>query len=177
MKMLKTLSTGLAVIGLLSVTNAGASLVAVGNTGTSGSWYQEFNDSELVNFDKIAVSWVSGTVFEPTAIRGLSGAGWTAVLGTSTSDSASGTALNNLNFSMNWINSAAAPTSFDFYAYNGNVLVDSARASWVANTQGAYEWDVSTIPVPEPTTVIAGALLLLPFGASAFRILRRNRIG
>ena len=30
--------------------------------------------------------------------------------------------------------------------------------------------------VPEPTTVIAGALLLLPFGASTLRILRRNRM-
>ena len=30
-------------------------------------------------------------------------------------------------------------------------------------------------PVPEPTTMIAGALLLLPFGASTLRILRRNR--
>ena len=29
--------------------------------------------------------------------------------------------------------------------------------------------------VPEPTTVIAGALLLLPFGASTLRSLRRNR--
>lgn len=28
--------------------------------------------------------------------------------------------------------------------------------------------------VPEPTTVIAGALLLLPFGASTFRVLRRK---
>ena len=30
--------------------------------------------------------------------------------------------------------------------------------------------------VPEPTTLIAGALLLLPFGASTLRILRRNRV-
>ena len=29
--------------------------------------------------------------------------------------------------------------------------------------------------VPEPTTVIAGSLLLLPFAASALRILRKNR--
>jgi len=29
-------------------------------------------------------------------------------------------------------------------------------------------------PVPEPTTMIAGALLLLPFGASALRILRKK---
>ena len=31
------------------------------------------------------------------------------------------------------------------------------------------------IPVPEPATVVAGALLLLPLGASAVRILRKNR--
>jgi hypothetical protein len=30
-------------------------------------------------------------------------------------------------------------------------------------------------PVPEPTTMIAGALLLLPFGASTLRFLRKNR--
>ena len=29
--------------------------------------------------------------------------------------------------------------------------------------------------VPEPTTILAGALLLLPFGVSMVRILRRNR--
>jgi len=29
--------------------------------------------------------------------------------------------------------------------------------------------------VPEPTTVLAGVLLLLPFGASTLRILRKNR--
>jgi hypothetical protein len=31
------------------------------------------------------------------------------------------------------------------------------------------------VQVPEPTTMIAAALLLLPFGASTLRILRRNR--
>ena len=31
-------------------------------------------------------------------------------------------------------------------------------------------------PVPEPTTMIAGALLLLPFGASTLRIVRKNRM-
>jgi hypothetical protein len=30
--------------------------------------------------------------------------------------------------------------------------------------------------VPEPTTMIAGALLLLPFGASTLRILRRRTV-
>ena len=36
------------------------------------------------------------------------------------------------------------------------------------------DWS-NTTPVPEPTTMIAGALLLLPFGASTLRILRKNR--
>ena len=31
------------------------------------------------------------------------------------------------------------------------------------------------VAVPEPTTVIAGALLLVPFGLSTLRILRKNR--
>jgi hypothetical protein len=35
--------------------------------------------------------------------------------------------------------------------------------------------DAGFTPVPEPTTIIAGALLLLPFGASTLRILRKNR--
>jgi hypothetical protein len=37
---------------------------------------------------------------------------------------------------------------------------------------GTFEFSA----VPEPTTLIAGALLLLPFGASTLRILRRNRV-
>jgi hypothetical protein len=31
------------------------------------------------------------------------------------------------------------------------------------------------VPVPEPTTIVAGALLLLPFGASMVRIMRKKR--
>jgi len=34
----------------------------------------------------------------------------------------------------------------------------------------------TALPVPEPTTLIAGALLLLPFGASTLRILRKSRV-
>ena len=35
--------------------------------------------------------------------------------------------------------------------------------------------EVDGTPVPEPTTMIAGAMLLLPFGASTLRILRKSR--
>ncbi|MHC1767915.1 MAG: hypothetical protein AB9869_27190 [Verrucomicrobiia bacterium] len=43
----------------------------------------------------------------------------------------------------------------------------------------AYADNLSFVvaPVPEPTTMIAGALLLLPFGVSAIRRFRKNRTG
>lgn len=37
------------------------------------------------------------------------------------------------------------------------------------------EFNDVTVPVPEPTTILAGALLLLPFAAGAARSLRRAR--
>jgi hypothetical protein len=36
-------------------------------------------------------------------------------------------------------------------------------------------FDFEAVPVPEPTTMIAGALLLLPFGAGVLRVLRRRQ--
>jgi hypothetical protein len=42
-----------------------------------------------------------------------------------------------------------------------------SNAGWIDN--------VGVTAVPEASTIIAGALLLLPFGASTLRILRRNR--
>ena len=42
-----------------------------------------------------------------------------------------------------------------------------SNAAWIDN--------VSLVAVPEPPTVIAGALLLLPFGASTIRFFRRQR--
>jgi hypothetical protein len=51
-----------------------------------------------------------------------------------------------------------------FTIANGSVI-DSGTAT------------VNTYAVPEPTTMIAGAMLLLPFGASTLRMLRKNRHG
>jgi hypothetical protein len=48
--------------------------------------------------------------------------------------------------------------------------------SQVNNVSFQYGTQIGeNVLVPEPTTMIAGALLLLPFGASTLRILRRNR--
>jgi len=67
----------------------------------------------------------------------------------------------------------------------GDVFASSA--DWTSAANGAFgvqDMVLSTpgqaqdqlVIVPEPTTMIAGALLLLPFGVSTVRILRRNRM-
>lgn len=43
------------------------------------------------------------------------------------------------------------------------------------NTGNGFTFSASTSSVPEPSTVVAGALLLLPFGISTMRILRRSK--
>ena len=61
----------------------------------------------------------------------------------------------------------------------GNMEVMRAYA-YIGDTGGPSSGsvDINSITVstvPEPTTMIAGALLLLPFGATTLRILRKNR--
>jgi hypothetical protein len=47
----------------------------------------------------------------------------------------------------------------------------SGEAGYVPGYLVAYDF----VPVPEPSSLIAGALMLLPFGASALRVLRRQQ--
>jgi hypothetical protein len=64
----------------------------------------------------------------------------------------------------------------------GNMQVLSARVEigeWNIDDSISASAEIGSItvpaPVPEPTTMVAGALLLLPFGASTLRILRRKQ--
>ena len=60
-----------------------------------------------------------------------------------------------------------------------NIISDTAFSSVVAtDVSDAFEFDdvaYGQVVVPEPTTMLAGALLLLPFGANTLRILRKSR--
>jgi hypothetical protein len=56
------------------------------------------------------------------------------------------------------------------------LLPNGSVTTLVADTENSdMNVQVFGTPVPEPTTMIAGALLLLPFGASTLRLLRKNR--
>jgi hypothetical protein len=58
-----------------------------------------------------------------------------------------------------------------FVILDGNPNINNGISQVsVSSVQQSYH------QVPEPTTIIAGALLLLPFGASTLRILRKNRM-
>ena len=59
--------------------------------------------------------------------------------------------------------------------YTGNILEGVGAVSGGPGSGQSQEFFMLGTPVPEPTTMIAGALLLLPFGASTLRILRKNR--
>jgi len=67
--------------------------------------------------------------------------------------------------------------------YNQNGLYDALTADAFSGPGSSYatrissyqNWIDTTAAVPEPTTMLAGTLLLLPFGASTIRVLRKNR--
>lgn len=63
-------------------------------------------------------------------------------------------------------------------------LGTASSGAWVEDFFGGYGDDGGlagntgngyTMPVPEPTTIVAGLLLLLPFGASTVRMFRKSR--
>ena len=60
------------------------------------------------------------------------------------------------------------------YGLTGYLLYPSQITGVNADSEPPQEL-LMAMPVPEAPTVVAGALLLLPFGASAFKILRKKR--
>jgi hypothetical protein len=63
----------------------------------------------------------------------------------------------------------------------GDILVvNTALTTWGGASGSVQDGNAQDIrilaPVPEPTTILAGALLLLPFGASTLRILRKRQM-
>jgi hypothetical protein len=70
-------------------------------------------------------------------------------------------------------NFANDPSSY-VVLYSQFGLLPNLTDRYEAN-DGFEEWSTLTPVIPEPTTVIAGALLLLPFAASTLRMVRKNR--
>jgi len=67
----------------------------------------------------------------------------------------------------------AGPASLLIVDWFPNGVISSTTEQGVTdNTTLTGAW----VPVPEPSTVLAGALLILPMGAGMLRVLRKNRM-
>lgn len=78
-----------------------------------------------------------------------------------------------------YINGVLALSAYQFST--GGAGVSTSEVFIHLNGENGYANSVTlgdfsvTAPVPEPTTIVAGALLLVPFGASALRMLRKKQ--
>jgi hypothetical protein len=176
MKTIKTLTIGLAVMAMMSVTNVLASFEVIGSP--TGDWTQGIQENGVGTFTSILVDWVSGSQLQNPGLSSFSVVGWSQVAGNSSAALASGISTTDITFDLNILGSSSIPSTFDLYAYDGTTTVDSAQAIWNGSVWTFVDPTTTpaVLPVPEPTTLLAGVLLLLPFGVSTFRILRRQRM-
>lgn len=176
--------SGLIVSALMLVltNSAVATLIPVGDEWEIGSWAQKFQESGVGEFDRIEISFVStGPAFESPGLSGLSDPSWSITsytdLGPTERSSvlAEGNALTSLQFDVLFLGEVTDPLVFAFHAWNGSTSIEAAELTW---SDGA--WSVITTGdcvapvVPEPSSLVAAALLLLPVGLGAARRLRNR---
>jgi len=188
-KILGTLAVGATLCCL--TTAQGALQFTMGTPTTSGSWTLGGNtilqpDFSLP-FDAITITMLgtSADSFEAPGLTiwyaDLAGtettASWTVGPFSGTQLSATSSAdTTSMVFDLQFLGNLGAngnpllATAFELQAYNNGLPVTGGYQlwSWPGGDQPPGE-----IVVPEPTTVVAGALLLLPFGASMIRRYRK----
>lgn len=149
------------VLAVLAIAPPGnASIVAVGGPEAGHSWSQGFNESGVGNFDLVVVRMVSvGDYFETPAHSGFSDGAWALSYEntppTPTIAAASGSATTNLTWNITFIGTSDNPLNFDFVAFNGETVVESANADWNGSgwTITAGTWYPVRSEVPEPMTL------------------------
>jgi hypothetical protein len=99
-------------------------------------------------------------------------AGTVTVNGSSRFTVAGGSDAAAISLASTWISALNAQADAGNFGFTGYLLYPSEGGSVNADGQPPQEllFDVSVAAVPEPTTVIAGGLLLLPFAVGVFRI-------
>jgi hypothetical protein len=183
----KLLITGLASLALaFALSNsARATVVCLTPPQETESWNSgQFHDPEPFSYNLVVGIYQSGSQFESPGFSSLS-AGWTSTYYSATRIEAAGTLTTDLYYQFNFLGPLNGSTTsvWDFWVYNGTTAEAGYRMSYgtpgaVACGNGWYYTilDNGDAPaVPEPGTILAGALLLLPFGLSTIRVLRKGR--
>ncbi|MGO8676937.1 MAG: collagen-binding domain-containing protein [Limisphaerales bacterium] len=157
------------------------------NSGTLDAYGNRVFTVNSFNFGNGATLTISGNGSQPVVLNFSSAAsfgGTILVTGGITSDQVlfnvtggSGLAGGNGLY----INSGATLTG-TFLDPNGAITMGSSVLNGRLFGGGSQDESLNSgsdinapTPVPEPGTILAGALLLLPFGASTVRVLRRGR--
>ena len=80
-----------------------------------------------------------------------------------------------LGYYNSYITALTSPSGPHQAISTGNILEGTGAVAGGAGSGQSQEFLLLGTAVPEPTTMVVGALLLLPFGASTLRMFRRNR--
>lgn len=156
------------------------------NTGTfvSDVGFNYNGDSTKLTFTK---QGTSGTFADPsvgttTAANEFSfdgGGYYNIMLAFDTSSGGTTATRFDNSDSITYTITSAGLTAADFNVlarpHGGNGVYYTAAHVQGYTVNGGSAWVSGVGAVPEPTTMIAGALLLLPFGASTIRFIRKNR--
>jgi len=159
-----------------------ANLTTVGDPIEGNSWTQRFEEKGVGLFDLVAVQMVSaGDTFESTTHNNFSVGGW-SILYENDDDFptlASASTVTNPVSSMQWdihfAGNKSDPLAFNFVAFNGDTLLESAYAAWTGSGWNitAGSWNPlrsDVVPIPAP-----GAILLGGIGVTLVGWLRRRR--
>jgi len=163
-KIMKICLVGGLVLALAS--SAWANITVIGDPVEGHSWSQQFAESGAGLFDLVAVKMTSaGDTFESLTHSGFDQAGWATMYENSTPYPTLGTATGPATSSMTWsIKFAGAksnPLAFDFVAYYGDTLRESAHAVWSGSgwTITAGKWDPGRAAlIPAPAAILLGSL-------------------
>jgi len=158
-----------------------ADLTADGDPVEGNTWSQAFYESDVSNYDLVAVQMVSGgDTFESPTHYSFNRVGWSLLWENDptypTLASASGPTTSNMTWSIRFAGLSSNPLTFDYAVFSGETLLNSARAVWspgwtsIANYPGGVNapWQPTrgeVVPVP-------GAILLgiLGLGAAGWKL-------
>ncbi len=148
----------------------------------NGAWSYTWTLTLSQNINEIDVYIrAPNLIFESPGLRILDPAGWQTVFTSDTLAAATGPgpARYSIPFTVFFPSQPNTGEIIDIYYWNGNSLVGSEKQQW--DSERGWWWNLGRADpvsgpavVPEPTTVIAGALLLLPFGFQGISYLRRR---
>jgi hypothetical protein len=141
------------------------------------------NNIGTESIESLWIGWIPGVFDIATPSNPGNNLGWSSGV----ADGASlqyrgsvGTLLASGLSGMFTFDSTSTPAQFmsdaagDSTVYGPNAV--NGQLSFTLSPPDTETFNATVVAVPEPTTMISGTMLLLPFGGSALRILRRRQV-